>query len=298
MILPPALNLGDTIAICSPAGAVKPELFAPAIEALTSRGYRVKVMPHAMGRYGSYSADADARLGDMLSALHDPDVKAIMCGRGGYGAVELLHRLEEYVTADNPKWLIGFSDITALHALWQTKGIASVHASMLKGLAEGPLALTDRLFDILEGRKVVYDWGVTHSLNRPGMAKGQLCGGNLSVLGALIGTPYTDYLKGANRILIIEDVNEPIYKIERILWQLRYAGILPSLSGLIVGDFTGTKADLNYSDAYAMVYAMVSEYSFPVALGVPVGHIADNHPLLLGHCTLMVDANGSVSVRS
>lgn len=296
MIVPPYLVAGDTIAICSPAGAVRPELFEPAVSDMERRGYNVRVMPHAMGSRGSYSASADDRLDDMVSAILDPQVKAIMCGRGGYGAVHLLHHLEPLVDPNKPKWLIGFSDITALHSLWQSKGIASVHASMLKAFSTGPAALTDNLFDILEGRGSHYMWHA-HPMNRPGCVTADLIGGNLSVLGGLIGTPYAGAMsRGSSRILLIEDVNEPIYKIERILWQLRHAGILPGLSGLIVGDFTGTKSDINYADAYAMVADMVADYSFPVALNVPVGHITNNHPLLLGGCILNVRENGSVEV--
>ncbi len=288
MVVPPYLVAGDMIAICSPAGAVKSELFGPAVSEIERRGYRVKIMSHAMGSYGSYSASVSERLKDMAEALLDPQVKAIICGRGGYGAVHLLHHLAPLIDARAPKWLIGFSDITALHALWQSKGIVSVHASMLKGFSEGQPALTDKLFDILEGREVQYEWP-GHALNRRGSAKGELVGGNLAVLAGLIGTPYARALTAnSGPILLIEDVNEPIYKIERMLWQLRHAEILPNLSGLIVGEFVGTKADKNYSDVYKMVSDMISDYTYPVALGVPVGHIAANHPLLLGAIQLDV----------
>lgn len=277
MITPPSLRDGDTIAICSPAGAVDPALFAPAIEALRAQGWQVKTMPHAMERLGSYSGTAADRLADIKSAFADPQVKAIMCGRGGYGAVHLLDDLAPHVT---PKWLIGFSDISALHALMQSRGIASVHSGMLRALARDHSGEDSRrLFSLLRGNPVGMELP-PHPLSRPGYAEGTLAGGNLSVLSALIGTPYDALLPG--RILVIEDINEPIYKLERMLWQLRLRGVLPRLAALIAGQFTGTEPDANYPDAYRMIADMCAPYSYPLYLGAHLGHRSPNRPLLLG----------------
>lgn len=277
MIIPQPLRHGDTIAICSPAGAVDPALFAPAIEALRVQGWQVKTMPHAMERRGTYSGTAADRLADIKSAFADPQVKAIMCGRGGYGAVHLLHELEPHVT---PKWLIGFSDISALHALMQSRGIASIHAGMLRGLARDPSGEDSRrLFAMLRGEFTPVELP-SHPLNRPGHAEGILAGGNLSVLSALIGTPYDTLLPG--RILVIEDINEPIYKLERMLWQLRLRGVLPRIAGLVAGQFTGTEPDANHPDAYCMIAEMCAPYAYPLYLGAPIGHRSPNRPLLLG----------------
>lgn len=277
MITPPPLRPGDTIAICSPAGAVDPALFAPAIDALQRQGWQALVMPHAMGRHGTYAATAAERLADIKAAFAMPEVKAIMCGRGGYGAV---HLLADLAPCACPKWLIGFSDISALHAMMQSRGIASVHAGMLRALARDPEGEdSQRLFDLLRGKPAPVDLPA-HPLGRPGCASGILAGGNLSVLSALIGTPFDTLLPG--RILVIEDINEPIYKLERMLWQLRLRGVLPSLAALVAGQFTGTEPDPNHSDAYQMIAEMCAPYSFPLYLGAPIGHRSPNRPLLLG----------------
>lgn len=277
MIIPSPLRDGDLIAICSPAGAVDPSLFPPAIDALQAQGWKVKVMPHAMGRQGTYAAAAADRLADIKEAFADPQVKAIMCGRGGYGAVHLLQELAPCV---NPKWLIGFSDISALHALMQSRGIASAHANMLRGLARDPDGEDSRrLFALLRGKPAPVELP-EHPLNRPGHASGILAGGNLSVLSALIGTPFDALLPG--RILVIEDINEPIYKLERMLWQLRLRGVLPTLGALVAGQFTGTEPDANYADAYQMIADMCAPYAYPLYFGAPIGHRSPNRPLLLG----------------
>ena len=266
-----------TCAICSPAGAVDPALFEPAIATLRGHGFRVKEMPHARGRSGSYSGTFAERLADISAAFIDPDVDAIICARGGYGAVHLLDALDSIVT---PKPLIGYSDISALHGLMHSHGIPSIHASMLRSLAApGAAQENDMLFAMLEGKPLTHTWE-RHVLNRPGEAEGMLLGGNLSVLSALSGTKF-DLLK-PDSILFIEDINEPIYKLERMLYQLRLRGVLASLRGLIIGQFTGTKEDANHRSAYEMVSEMVAPYQYPVAYNAPIGHSGLNIPLMIG----------------
>ena len=248
MTRPQLLKPGDTVAILSPASAVDPALIDGAVKALQSRGFNTKVMAHATGRKGTYSASAGERLDDMRSALSDPAVKAILCSRGGYGAVDMLGRL-----IPKPVWLIGFSDISALHALWQSQGIMSIHGSMARHLAEFPAddPANQALFQILcHGTQPAYSF-TTHPLSRQGSVRGQMIGGNLAVLAGLISTPY-DMLK-PGRILVIEDIAEPIYKVERILHQLRLNGVLENLSGLLVGQFTEYRGDSNYKIGRAHV---------------------------------------------
>ncbi|MCC8112410.1 MAG: LD-carboxypeptidase [Bacteroidales bacterium] len=280
---PRPLSPGDKIAIASPAGAVDPALFAPAIAMLEQQGWCVEVMPHAMGRNGTYSGTYTERLEDMRRAILDPEVRAIMCGRGGYGTVHLLSELDQLPLADDPKWLIGFSDISALHGLWHAHGIASIHAPMLRGLCYAAETSdhrqTDALFAMLRGQEAPIPL-VSYHLNRPGRAEGILLGGNLSVLSGLIGTKY-DLLRPGS-VLFLEDVNEPIYKIERILWQLRLRGVLSSLKGLIIGQFTGAEPDANHQSIYDMIAEMVNEYNYPVAYNAPFGHKGLNWPLLIG----------------
>jgi len=277
MTRPQLLKPGDTVAILSPASAVDPALIDGAVKALQSRGFNTKVMAHATGRKGTYSASAGERLDDMRSALSDPAVKAILCSRGGYGAVDMLGRL-----IPKPVWLIGFSDISALHALWQSQGIMSIHGSMARHLAEFPAddQANQALFQILcHGTQPAYSF-TTHPLSRQGSVRGQMIGGNLAVLAGLISTPY-DMLK-PGRILVIEDIAEPIYKVERILHQLRLNGVLENLSGLLVGQFTEYRGDSNYTDMERMIADMTAPYGYPVALGAPFGHVDGNLPFVEG----------------
>ncbi len=277
MTRPQLLKPGDTVAILSPASAVDPALIDGAVKALQSRGFNTKVMAHATGRKGTYSASAGERLDDMRSALSDPAVKAILCSRGGYGAVDMLGRL-----IPKPVWLIGFSDISALHALWQSHGIMSIHGSMARHLAEFPAddPANQALFQILcHGTQPAYSF-TTHPLSRQGSVRGQMIGGNLAVLAGLISTPY-DMLK-PGRILVIEDIAEPIYKVERILHQLRLNGVLENLSGLLVGQFTEYRGDSNYTDMERMIADMTAPYGYPVALGAPFGHVDGNLPFVEG----------------
>ena len=294
MFSPRPLEPGDSIAIVSPASAVNPSYIDAACEAITARGWRPVVMPHARGTHGSYSATADERFDDLSAAFLDPRVRAILCSRGGYGAVQLLERLNRYYLESDPKWLIGFSDISALHALMSRHGIISVHGSMCRALADGgdSSEASGRLFDILTGAERLEYRLPTHPLNHRGQSNGTLRGGNLAVLQALIDTPYDDLQPDS--FLLLEDIAEPIYNVERSMYQLRLSGRLERLSGLIIGQFTEYKPDRNYDDMYAMLADMTRDCRFPIVFGAPFGHVDGNMPLLHGAQTLL-DVSGSGS---
>lgn len=280
-VFPRPLQHGDTIAIVSPASIIDPAYVAGAVAAIEARGYRAKVGAHTLGHCGSYSGTAAERLADMHAALADPSVRAILCSRGGYGCVHLIPDLLPDVDPADPRWLIGFSDVSALHALWHSRGIVSVHASMAKHLSLFSATDPDNaaLWDLLEGRPQPVCW-TPSGASRPGRACGTLLGGNLAVVADLISTPYDVFRPGS--ILFIEDIAEPIYKVERILWQLRLAGVLPNLAGLVVGQFTDYNPDRNYPSMEAMIADMVAPYSYPVAFGAPIGHVDHNTPLPYG----------------
>ena len=292
---PRPLRKGDKIAICSPAGAIAPEKVEGAVEVLRAKGWEPVVMPHALGHHGNYSGTPAERFGDLRAAFDDPEVRAILCSRGGYGVVHILEELDDLPLADDPKWVIGFSDISALHALMARKGVASIHSSMA---AQVMLGLDNEdnisLFSILEGARPAYTFD-GHDLDRPGVASGTLVGGNLAVLAELINTPY-DLIK-PDTVLFIEDVAEPIYKIERILYQLRLSGVLGRLKGLVVGQFTEYKPDDNYDDMETMIRDAVRDYDFPVAFGAPIGHVDHNIPLIeSAKVTLKVSPSGQNSI--
>lgn len=276
--MPSPLQPGDKIAICSPAGPVDPEIVERALPVLRQQGWEPVVMPNALGKFGHFSGTDDQRFADMKAALLDPEIKAIVCSRGGYGVVHNLDRLAELPLRDNPKWVVGFSDISALHALMASNGIASVHSSMcaaiLKGDSDPDNAI---LFDILKGNRPAHIFE-GHPYDRCGIATGKLLGGNLAVIAELINTPY-DVIR-PDTILFIEDVAEPIYKIERILYQLRLSGVLHRLKGLIIGRFTDYRPDDNYTTMEDMLRDVTADCNFPIAFGVPVGHVEHNIPLI------------------
>ncbi len=290
-VSPRPLGPGDKIAICSPAGPVKEDNVYAAADVLRASGWEPVIMPHALGHHGNYSGTADERFADLHAAFTDPSVRAVLCSRGGYGVVHLLDRLDRIPLQADPKWVIGFSDISALHALMHTKGISSVHASMTSHIRLGADDADNRdLFAILRGERPAMSFP-SHPYDRPGVADGILLGGNLAVLADLIDTPF-DILR-PDTILFLEDVAEPIYKIERILYQLRYNGVLPNLRGLIVGRFTEYRPDNSYEDMETMVRDMTAPYSYPVAFGAPVGHVDHNIPMIEGaHVTLKVTTTG------
>ncbi len=294
-MLPQPLKPGDKVAILSPASIIKPEYVEGAAATLAEAGYRPEVMPHALGRSGSFSGTPEERLADFRRALADPEVRAIVCSRGGYGCVHLLEALAAMpeIAAD-PRWLVGFSDVSALHALWGSRGVASVHASMTKQLAKG---VSDPLNVELLGLMSAPDnfkgtaWE-PHPYNRPGEVRAMAAGGNLAVISELTDTLFNVIRPGD--ILVIEDIAEPIYKVERMLYRLKLGGILPRLGGLVVGRFTDYRPSADHASMEDMVRAMVAPYCYPVAFNAPYGHIDGNRPLLLNHpSVLRVDAAGA-----
>ncbi len=290
---PVSLRAGDKIAICSPAGRIAPEKVEKAVAVLREQGWEPVVMPHALGEHGTFSGSAAERLSDLRSAFADPEVRAILCSRGGYGVVHIMKDVDALPTvAADPKWGIGFSDISALHALMSHKGIESIHASMAAHILEGADNEDNAaLFGILRGERPAYTFAGTAD-DRPGMAEGILLGGNLAVLAELISTPYD--IISPDTVLFIEDIAEPVYKIERILYQLRLSGVLGRLRGLVVGQFTDYKPDENHPGGMeGMIRDAVADYDFPVAFNAPIGHVFHNIPLIeSARVTLKVNAEG------
>lgn len=292
---PRPLKKGDKIAICSPAGKIKADIVTDAAEVLRRQGYRVEIMPNALGADGQFSGTSDQRFADLKAAFADPEVRLILCSRGGYGVVHIIDRLNQLPLADDPKWVAGFSDISALHALMASKGIASIHSLMCAGIRRGADDPDIASFlEIVRGERPAHIFD-GHPYDRPGVATGTLLGGNVAVLAELINTPY-DILK-PDTILFIEDVAEPIYKIERILYQLKLSGVLANLRGLIVGQFTDYKPDDNHADMESMIRDMVAPYKYPVAFGAPIGHVDHNIPLIeSAKVTLKVNPEGRNSL--
>lgn len=280
MTNPPLLTDGDVVALLSPASAIDPTLLDGAAAALSAEGFTPRIMPHAKGSSGSFSATAANRLADIDAAICDPEVKAIICGRGGYGAVHMLSNIR----LSRPVWLAGFSDISALHALWHSNGIRSIHSSMAKELTicECPANEANRrLFNILRTGMMPSIEFPSHPLNRNGIAFGIMRGGNLAVLDGLVSTPF-DLMALPDTILVIEDIAEPIYKVERMLMRLKLSGVLDRLRGLIVGQFTDYRPSRDWQNMYDMIASLTTDVPYPVAFNAPIGHVAANLPFIQG----------------
>lgn len=297
ILIPAPLHPGSKIAIISPASIVRGEYIDGAVEFLRDCGYEAVVMPHAKGPAdGCYAASAGDRLADFRAAWGDPEIDAVLCARGGYGTAHLLPELPVDFLRDNAKWLVGFSDISALHAALLHAGVASIHGPMAKHLCKNPgNASTAALMSLLSGGCMDYEVP-THPLSRPGVARGRLMGGNLAVLNGLAATPYDVFARVAHEdvILFLEDVSEAIYAVERMLWRLYMAGTLHRLKGLIFGQFTEYRPSAKFATMEEMLDSLLHRISLsgiPVAVVFPVGHVDDNLPLVEGaEVTLTVDA--------
>lgn len=288
LIIPPYLHEGDKVVILSPSSKIDKAFLKGAVKRLTSWGLHPVLARHAGSSHGTYAGTVGQRLEDLQAAMDDPDTRAILCSRGGYGAVHLVGKLDFSRFRESPKWLIGFSDITALHNLWQREGFASLHAPMARHLTVEPEDdfCTLALHDILTGAAATPAscFGYTcepHKLNRRGTAEGTLRGGNFAVFNGLRGTPYDIPADGT--VLFIEDVGERPHAIERMMYNLKLGGVLERLSGLIIGQFTEYEEKKQLGkELYGALAELVKEYDYPVCFNFPVGHVPMNLPLING----------------
>lgn len=287
---PNFLKPGDEIRIISPAGHIDPGLIDQAKSKLTHWGYRPTEGMFTRGTYGRFSGNDQERYTDLQQALDDPNVKAILCSRGGYGLARIIDRIDLTKFKESPKWIIGFSDITLLHQAILPAGIISIHGGMAKQLAQMPDNAQPlvQLQGILQGNIPTYKVS-THPNNRTGHGKGKLVGGNLAVLMGIRATPLEPPYAGS--VLLLEDIGEKPYQIDRMLQNLRIGGALSRLSGLIVGQFTDTEEDPDmHATIYELIADAVKEYNYPVCFNFSAGHITDNYPLLMG-ATVQLDVN-------
>lgn len=283
MIRPPYLQKGDKIALVAPAGCIDREPVENAIKRFEQWGYEVIVGDNVFNNYNIFSARDEQRARDMQLALDSDDIRAIVCVRGGYGSIRIIEQLDYSKFQGNPKWLIGFSDISVLHAKLNVLGVESLHAPMpinFPALDETPedIAWTEK---ILRGNVPLYSFrGNEH--NRVGEAKAELVGGNLSVLYSLRGIDI-EWDKQA-KILFIEDLNEELYHLDRMMQNLKLAGKLDKLRALIVGEMSDMKdGDPSFGKtAYEIIAEAVEDYDFPVVYGFPSGHGKLNMPIILG----------------
>ncbi len=270
MIEPKPLNKGNLIEIVSPAGKIAPSLIDAAAKRIIAEGYNVKISPHAKDNFYKYSGTDEQRLADLQHALDNPEVNAVLCSRGGYGSMRIVDKINWKNALSQQKSLIGFSDITALHAAAYKNGLISMHGLMAKYIVQGSGEAVQHFFDSLRGKPPAIK-SYNHPLNKHGHANGALLGGNLSMLYALRGTPYDLDWNGA--ILFVEDVEENLYHLDRIMQNLRLGGKLKNLAGLLVGQFTDMQDKAFGKSAYDIISEAVKPYDFPVAFDVPIGHV-------------------------
>jgi muramoyltetrapeptide carboxypeptidase len=297
MIIPSYLKPGDTIAITCPAGYLPAEKASACIAALQQQGYHV-IVGKTLGSDSQnyFSGTDEERLSELQSFLDDKKINAILFGRGGYGTGRIIDRIDFSKFRKDPKWLIGFSDITVLHThLFSNYKIAALHAPMASAFNEGGdrNEYTSSLLTALRGEKADHDTS-PHPFNRKGTAKGKLIGGNLALLAHVAGTP-SDF-KTKKCILFIEDIGEQLYNADRMLYQLKRGGKFDHLAGLIVGGFTDMKDTERPfgKNIYGIIKEIVAEYEFPVCFNFPVSHGKENLALKTGvKYKLTVDESGS-----
>ncbi|RTL44427.1 MAG: LD-carboxypeptidase [Burkholderiales bacterium] len=291
----PPLPRGAHLAVIAPAGPPKPGRLEAVLPWLVERGYEATLLPSCYGPSPlNFLAAPDAvRLADVHTAFSDDRFDAVLALRGGSGCIRLLDRLDLGLLAAHPKLLIGYSDLTVLHALRTRAGIPSLHGPMPAsdwGLP-GAQADTDALFQSLAcgwHAGDVLGQAAPHPLSRGGRARGRLIGGNLAMFCALLGTPYLPEVDGA--LLFIEDISEEPYRVDRLLTQLRLAGVLGRIAGLLVGSFTGAESP------QAVLADHVAGLDGPVLAGWPAGHGQPNHPLPLGVMAEMDVARGRLTL--
>lgn len=296
MIKPKYLKSSDKIAIVAPAGKIDKAVVDFAKEKLESWGLQVALGKNVFNQHFQYAGTDKERLSDLQQALDDDSIKAILCARGGYGLIRILDQLDFTKFQTNPKWTIGFSDITILHSFIHSNfGIETVHASMAAGLKDKTSA--ESLKNALFGEGLNYAWP-THPLSTKGHIKGNITGGNLAILCSLIGSDADVDITG--KILFIEDIGEYLYRLDRMMWTFRRAGKLDQLAGLIVGDFNDMKDNASPfgKTAYEIIAEAVSDYNYPVSFGFPAGHQKENKALTLGRqVELLIDEKTTLNFK-
>lgn len=286
LVQPPYLKSGDTVAIVAPSGILKNRQgeILRARKLLKSWGLNVWVGPNVFNQNDHFAGTDEERCEDLQNAMDNPSISAIWCARGGYGTVRILDKLDYTAFRKHPKWVIGYSDITALHNQLHNEGFESIHALMCTSLSED---LNDIEATISTFKAAIFGSPQNYSLsgaadNRVGQASGQLIGGNLTMLHTMLGSETS--IDTSGKILFIEEIGEYKYHIDRMLQSLKRAGYFKNCRGLIVGDFTKLRRNTTLwgSSIEQLILDALAQYDFPIAFGMPAGHEPDNRALLLG----------------
>ena len=283
--IPPYLQKGDTIGLVCPAGFMPVEKVSECIRVINEDwGFTTKVGITIGQQYHYFSGTDEERIEDFQHMLDDENVKAILCARGGYGLTRIIDKIDFTNFKKNPKWIIGFSDVTILHShIYRNYSISTLHSPIANAFNEEGFKdeFVKSLWHVLEGKKIKYQCK-KHEFNKKGEGIGELVGGNLAILAHLVGTESDIKTKG--RILFIEDVGEYLYNIDRMMYQLKRSGKLDKLGGLIVGGFTDMKdTERPFGQTvYEIIRDSVAEYDYPVCFNFPVSHGKENYALKIG----------------
>jgi len=292
MIIPEKLKIGDKIGIISSARKITMEELRPAINTLENWGLKVVLGNNLFQEDNQFSGTVEQRTADLQSMIDDNSIKAILCARGGYGTVQIIDAINFTNLKKNSKWIVGYSDVTVLHSHLNNLGIANLHATMPinfeSNTKESLLSLKNSLFGNLNNIECK-----AHPLNKFGKIEGDIVGGNLSILYSLLGSQSD--IDTTGKILFIEDLDEYLYHIDRMMMNLKRNGMLRNLKGLIVGGMS----DMNDNSipfgktAEQIILEYTKDYDFPICFGFPAGHLSDNRGVRLGiHSVLEISKNG------
>ena len=294
-VAPPFLSPGDKIALLSPSYNAPADKIDSAAAVIRSWGYEPVIGSYVDEVYlGKYAGTPEERLSDFYQALDDPSIKAIICNRGGYGTIRFVDRLDPAQIRNHPKWLVGFSDITTLHEIETRAGVMSVHGTMGTFLAKskGKDRSSVLMRDILSGTIPQYVIP-SHPCDIPGSAEGVLVGGNICTFTPILGTN-ADATLGKDIILFIEEVEEDMSHIDRLINTLILNGVFDRCKGVVLGEFTDCEANLDFGSVEEMICSYLKDYNIPVCCGFPAGHGDVNLPLVMGApVSLNVGAEGS-----
>jgi muramoyltetrapeptide carboxypeptidase len=288
------LQTGDTVGVLAPGGKVSPPDIDQALGVIKAWGLKVQVSKHLFEENFQFAGTDEKRIADFQQMLNDTAIKAILCARGGYGTTRIIDHIDFSSFLKQPKWIAGYSDITALHCHLHSRGVQSIHSIMPITFGKKETAdSVESLRKVLFGEKVQYP-AEAHPFNRTGESTGLIIGGNLALLASVVGTPSD--IDTAGKILFIEDINEYLYNIDRMMIQLKRSGKLDQLAGLILGHFSDVKDNQTPfgKTAYEIVAEAVQAYTYPVCYGFPVGHEPLNVAIPCGNLArLVVNTTGS-----
>lgn len=277
LVVPPPLSEGSLVHVVAASSPFDRDRFDAGVTLIEAR-YRTRLAQGLFEADGFLAGSDALRLRALEVALADRDALAIVAARGGYGATRLLPWLDVGVVRNAAKWLVGFSDVTALHALWARAGVCSIHGPMVASLSDAPEAVRAAWFALLEGKPPAPLHGLERM--RSGRGRGRLLGGNLTVLAALVGTPYMPDLQGA--VLLLEDVTERPYRLDRTLTSLLQAGALRGVVAVVLGQFSQCEPGPDGASALSVLSERLGTLNVPIVANAPVGHVAHNLPVMLG----------------